>query len=335
MSKKIEFQDHHREQIANALQDNLGISDSETQHRYIDDIEESGVIRGFGFGSLLTYSHLQNSDGTFKDSLAENFPSIESDDLINLKPATLNGYEKDFVCYDIHYRGTSEDPGITLGLDQIEGGKTPGGVIETPVADMTPDMAAGFVQYYLEEFAQREMPPNMPIYTFDFLEVEVTNGTTVPALVCIADDEGPLYIHNENNDFAKQDPSYYIERGDTAAKAEILAVAHGGDDAPGAGVLGKQTDLDYLRGVIDSSFDNNIPVESRFHDLYTMAVIERTKLEPEERKYLESMELEGSASNKFELLTAFSNAVHNHNSKCLGMDAANDDAYDNDAVVNE
>jgi len=313
MEKKITFEPEHREQIATALSENLGISNEETQNRFIDAIEESGLIRGFGFGSLLTYSHLENADGTFKPELAENFPDIDTEGLVKVKPATLYGYERDFVCYDTHYRGTQEEPGITLGLDQMDDAKTPGGVLETDVSEMSPAMAATFTQYYLEAFAEREMPPNMPIYTFDFLDVDITNRDTVPALVCIADNEGPLYVHNENNTFAQMAPGYYIERGDTKAKAEILATAYGGDDAPGAGVPGKQTDLDYLRGVIDSSFEKNIPVEPRFHDLYTMAIIHRAAMDPDERDFMESMELEGDASNKIDLLAEFSRKVGAHN----------------------
>lgn len=263
MQNKISFEPEQREQIAMALTENLGIDNQETQNRFIDSIEQSGTLRGFGFGSLLTYSHLQNADGTYKDSLKENFPDINTDTLIQVKPATLYGYDRDFVCYDTFYRGTSEEPGITLGLDKAEDAKTPGGVLETNLSDMSPAAAAGFVQHYLEEFANREMPPNMPIYTFDFIDVDITNGEQTPALVCIADNQGPLYIHNENNDFARKDPDYFIKRGDTVAKASILATAHGGDDAPGAGIKGKQTDLDYLRGVINSSFEKKYPCRSK------------------------------------------------------------------------
>ncbi|MGN7439270.1 MAG: gamma-glutamylcyclotransferase [Alcanivorax sp.] len=313
MNKKIGFEAEHREQIATALSENLGIKNEDTQNRFIDAIEQSGMIRGFGFGSLLTYSHFQNADNSFKPELTENFPDIDTEGLIKVKPATLYGYERDFVCYDTHYRGTPEEPGITLGLDQMDDAKTPGGVLETDVSSMSPAMAAAFTQFYLESFAEREMPPNMPIYTFDFLDVDITNRGQVPALVCVADNEGPLYIHNENNDFAKQDPDYYIERGDASAKATILATAHGGDNAPGAGIPGKMTDLDYLRGVIDSSFEKNIPVEPRFHDLYTRAIIERASMDPDDRDFLESMELDGDASNKINLLEEFTRKVEAHN----------------------
>ena len=73
MGKVVEFSDVQRSEIAGSLEKLLGITSDETQQSFINSIEDSGLIRGFGFGSLLTYSHMQNSDGSYKDSFAKRF----------------------------------------------------------------------------------------------------------------------------------------------------------------------------------------------------------------------------------------------------------------------
>lgn len=316
MTKKIEFSAEQRNQIKLALQDCLQIANGETKDHFVDEIETSGTLRAFGFGSLLSYSHLQEPDKKLKDNLLEMFPGLDNE-IVKTAPAVLDGYQRDFVCFDIVYRGTPDKPGITLGLDKSPEGKTNGGILETRIDGMDPNVAANFIEYYLKKFAEREMPPNMPIYTFDFINVTAKDGTTTPALVCIADPNGPLYVHNSKNRFAA-DPAYVIGRDDDgyAKKIHIMATAlnplkPNGDPKTNGAI----TDLDYLRNLIDDSMAKGIPVESRFHRLYADAVHHRMGVGREFRDEMKAFERTGKSANTPDLLGDFIVAIGAHNEK--------------------
>ncbi|GJL85706.1 MAG: hypothetical protein DHS20C02_14810 [Micavibrio sp.] len=322
MSKKINFTVEQKEQIRQALADHVKISNLETQNAFIEQIENTGAVNAFGAGSLLEYSHLQNADKTFIDDIESMFSGLKKQDIIEVTPAPLEGYSKDFVCFDIHYRGTDESPGITIGIEKSEGASTPGGVLKTSIEHLDSNVAANFISYYMEKFADREMPPNMPIYTFDFLPVTTEVGETVIVLSCVADTEGPLYIHNPNNRFAQKDASYYIERDDEQRKAQIIGTAMGNPQKSDGSLKpqGSVTDLDYLRGVIKSSIEQGVEVETRFHRLYASAVIERAKLSREVRAGLEHYEKIGIDSNSPQLLSDFMVSVGEHNARVAAND---------------
>ncbi|HBR68581.1 MAG TPA: hypothetical protein DEA55_04305 [Rhodospirillaceae bacterium] len=316
MSNKITFNDAQKEQIRQALSDYLFISDGAAKESFIRSVEQTGTLSAFGAGSLLSYSHLQEADGTFKKDLADKFPGIDQASLVKVTPATLKDYEKDFVCFDIHYRGTPEKPGITIGNEFKKGAETPGGILETKIDHLGADSAANFVCYYLEKFNQREAPPNMPIYKFEVINVESEDGRKVPSIVCVADRASDLYIYNPENRFAKTRPFYQIERGPQGdnIKAFIMAAAYndkrpdGSQKGPGA-----ITDLDYLRNLINDSMAKGVEVESRFHGLYTSAIRERMKIDPEERMMLEGFEHEGRKGNMPRMLENFMFAISAHN----------------------
>ncbi len=316
MTGKITFNEEQKLLIKTALADCLGMKDAQKQDRYIDEIEKSGTLTVFGSGSLLSYSHLQEANGSFKDDITTIFPGMNSISAINIIPATLKDYQKDFVCFDIHYRGTPEKPGITIGNEFKNGAKTPGGILETKIDHLDPNVAANFVCYYLEKFNQREAPPNMPIYKFEMLDVDVEGGRKVPSIVCVADQTSDLYIHNPENRFAKTRPFYQIEHGPQGdnIKAFIMATAYndkrpdGSQKGPGA-----ITDLDYLRNLINDSMAKGVEVESRFHGLYTSAIRERMKIDPEERMILESFEHEGRKGNMPRMLENFMFGISAHN----------------------
>ncbi len=147
--------------------------DDEGVEEIAQEIETTGVVRVFGYGSLPWKPHTELSD---------------------LVKADLTGYKRGFVCQDTYYRGSKENPGITLGLDTAEaedGGEPPttsGAVLVTPASRAVEDLG---------KLAKREVPPDMPIYTFKLLEVEQDNGETVKALTCVADTESDLYVGNK------------------------------------------------------------------------------------------------------------------------------------------
>ena len=325
MTKKIEFSPEQRDQIKLAMRDHLHIADETVQDAFVNSIEETGVLRAFGFGSLLSYSHLQEPDGKFKDDLTALFPGIDAKDVVKTSPAALEGYNRDFVCFDIVYRGTPQKPGITLGLDKAESGKTSGGILETRIDNLNPNIAANFIQHYLKRFEEREYPASMPIYTFGFLNVATPDGKSVPSLVCIADPNGPLYIHNPENRFAKTDPFYAIGRDEDGykRKVEIMATAMNAFKPDGsAKPKGAMTDLDYLRNLINDSMAKGITVEARFHRLFADAVFHRIKMGPEFRAHMQGFERGGAAANAPDLLNDFMGAIQLHNHKLAAANTA-------------
>lgn len=320
MAKKIEFTEAQRDQVKLALRDHLHIADETAQDAFVNAVEETGALRAFGFGSLLSYSHLQEPNGKFKDDLGAMFPGLIQSDVIKTSPAKLEGYNRDFVCFDIVYRGTPEKPGITLGLDKAEGGVTSGGTLETKIDHLNPNVAANFIEHYLKRFSERESPPNMPIYTFGLLNVATKNGASVSALVCIADENGPLYIHNPENRFAKSEPEKYAigrDENGYAKKVAIMATALNPlkPDGSGPKAKGAVTDLDYLKNMINDSMAKGVTVEPRFHRLYADAVIHRMHMGPEIRAEMQSFERDAQASNKPDILGDFMVAIGAHNQK--------------------
>lgn len=278
--------------------------DEASKALYTSSIQESGTLRRFGAGSLLTYSHLETGppvegEKQWKPSLLEKFPNINTDKIYSVKTAALEGYENDFVCHDIHYRGTKENPGITIGIDEVKGGITNGGVLETDLTQLglTKDEMMAFIKYDAEEFVAREFPPNMPIYKFGLKEVKYADGTTQPSLACIADQEGPLYAGNLS----------FKER------AAILGTAMGPTVNPQTGQAkgkGLITDIDYMRTTIDSMINNKneagdpdpIPVPERFIVLYQAGIEMRNEAEPSKVSELQSHEKDNAHDGVIEFL---------------------------------
>lgn len=313
----IAFTAEQRDSVATALEEQVGVTDTHKQKAFIDTIAQTASVNGFGAGSLLTYSHLQNGDGSIKQGILDDFPTVDHAHMTTMTPAVLEGFQRDFVCFDTFYRGTPDAPGITLGLEASSEGKTNGGVLKTSLEGMSPEMATAFVVRYLEEFRDREFPPNMPIYTFDVVEVEQKDGTKVPCLACVADQDGELYIHNPDNRYAKQDAQYYFEKGDVEARARHIAGAHGPTHDPKtkqAKAPGKVTNLDYWRDLISDSIAKQVPIEPHLMQLYTRAVEIRHREMPKDQKQaLEALERQGDQSNTLSILPAFQEAVEAHN----------------------
>lgn len=271
--------------------------DEDSKALYASSIEEDGILRRFGAGSLLTYSHLEIGppvDGVnqWKPSLLEKFPNINLDRIYTVKKAVLEGYENDFVCFDTHYRGTKESPGITIGIDEVEGGITNGGVLETKLSELGLNEAEmlEFIKYDAEEFVAREFPPNMPIYKFSLKEVEYSDGSSRPSLACIADQQGPLYAGNLS----------FKERAGTLGTAMGPTINPSTGLAKGKGMI---TDIDYMRTTIDSMINKNVPVPARFIILYQAAIEIRNNANPEVVAELQSHEKDHAHDGVIEFLS--------------------------------
>jgi cation transport regulator ChaC len=275
------FSFEEKEQIKDALI-NLGL-DENSQQNFMDYVEKTGMLTTFGYGSLLSYSHLEssapeNGPRKWKPSLKEKFPSIDTERLYSIQKAALYGYEKDFVCRDIFYRGTPESPGITMGLCDSSEAVAEGGILQTNLKDIgiSRDEVVSFIGYYLEQFKDREFPSNISIYKFAFKFLETSEEKIQPGLTCIADTHSHLYAGHLP----------------FADRAEILATNMGPAIKDGkARPAGAVTNLDYLRNTIDGMISKGLPVDDRLIKYYALAVDMRNNCDPALRAKLESFEV--------------------------------------------
>lgn len=319
-AKLIEFNEGQRTQIVEAAREYLMITDDAQLEAFVDHIEQSGQISAFGVGSLLDYSHLQHPNGAFKDNLEEEFPGLNENNVFSTHAGAAQGIEATFCCFDIFYRGTEEDPGVTIGNEKIDGAQTEGGLLITQLDDVDPNVAANFVERYLQRFNERECPPNMPIYKFELMDIELRDGTSTKGLVCVADDEGPLYTRNVNNRYAQgnENSIYYMPanaEGQDRASA-VIAVAAGSPTNPSTGELkprGKITDMDYLRNTIKGYEERQIHVPPAMIALYEQAGEYRNLLEPDQLARLETYEPKGALSNTAIFRRSFVEVARAHN----------------------
>lgn len=99
---------------------------------------------------------------------------------IDLQPAVLYGYHRSFCITSTHYRGSTEHPGLVLGLDR--GGQCQGRVYR--VAPEDAELAADYLH-------RREMITG--VYIPRLLKVRLPAGDAVTALSFVADRHHPQY----------------------------------------------------------------------------------------------------------------------------------------------
>lgn len=291
----IQFNTDQKERIKQSLEQ-LGIKDVKKQTQIIDYIAENRSFEVFGYGSLPDYSHLESgSKELLSDDLATRFPNLDIEAMQNgfrkAPGAYIEGFKADFVCADFTFRGQKGSPsewGLTAGLLPIENAKTPGAVLNIPIENMDPQEATDFIVYNLTMFQKREFPPGMPIYTMDFLEVELADGTKSQALICLADTESHLYFGNLSIEERAAKiaraigPDTVIMEGDKGehfiGPAEAKIIPRG---------IGQRTDLDYLAQMIANSLQKNLSVDRDLYELYTESVQARADLKPQIREELE------------------------------------------------
>lgn len=196
-------------------------------------------------------------DGTYQvfayGSLAWDHSEFE---VMAKRPGSIDGYARAVSVHDTCYRGRDEDGarGVTLGLDREAGGRIDGQVLTIDAS--TPEKAAAA----LNGLAKREIPPNMPIYTFE--QLCLNDGSK--AIACVADRASRLYVGDRWSD---------------AQKAEAIATAHGT----------RGTNLDYMVNTAHAFREQGVP-DARLERLVDQAVAYRRGMDPAERSRLEALE---------------------------------------------
>ncbi len=171
--KPFALTDDERAKIDAALSKYLHMADDD-RVALINDIEVTGSLRQFGYGSLI------------------GDPSSENDKEYG---GVAEGWEKGAFCKDRHYRGTPENLGVTMGALETEDGEggLPGVVQEINASKNDEGSFADRALKNIKDFAFRETSLN-PIYEYKVIDVTTKRNGVVKALICAADPKNPLYL---------------------------------------------------------------------------------------------------------------------------------------------
>lgn len=118
--------------------------------------------------------------------------------------ATLTGYHRALCIYSIHYRGTREEPGLVLGLDE-------GGQCEGRAFLVAPENRQPVMQY----LTTREMRHGS--YCQSILGITLDNGEKVDALCYVANRDHWQYV----TDQSIEDMAARVQQGQGAGGANI------------------------------------------------------------------------------------------------------------------
>ena len=129
-------------------------------------------------------------------------------------------WRRDFCCVCTR-SGTFENPGLTLGLNNIEGAITGGAILKYSGLPVEEKLCI------LDVFARREVPKGNPMYSFRILDIEEKDGTLTPAIVCVTNTEISSYFGDGLTEDEKQTLSpAEQEELSIQRKAHILAAAY-------------------------------------------------------------------------------------------------------------
>lgn len=240
--KPFELTEDERAEIDGALSRYLHMADDD-RAALIEDIEMTGGLRQFGYGSLI------------------GDPSSENDIEYG---GVAKGWEKGAFCKDRHYRGTPENLGVTMGALPTEDGKggLPGVIQEINAGDGDGSFADRVLKN-IKDFALRETSLN-PIYEYKVVDVETRRNGTVKGLICAADQSNPLYLGRDG-----EEGGLTIEE-----KAAIIAISKG---VPGASP--RNTGMAYWRDHVKCCELGGFEPDPGIQRLVALAEVYREQLE--------------------------------------------------------
>lgn len=106
--------------------------------------------------------------------------------------AILHGYARSFCMRSIHHRGTEEEPGLVLALDELQGASCEGLALA---------VEKGHEEKTLAELRERELISSA--YLERNLDVELASGEKVTAITYIVDPHHVQYCHLELEEQAR------------------------------------------------------------------------------------------------------------------------------------
>ncbi len=267
-SKILNFSALERRKLHETLARYLSIDDKRMRAAIIRDIEKTGYLNVFAFGSLINDPYMS--------------------DCMSARDAVLRGYKASFDCYDIFYRGSRYKPGLTLGLKEEGGAKTQGIILQQSM--LQDDKACPFRQVIknLIAFAKRENPEKMPIYNFKLLDIEAEDGIIIKAIGCVANEKA---ICPEDGSGLYAGNMLSLEE-----KAKIIATAAADirccEDTKSAvnHLKGKRTAYQYLVNFIDARLKRGFEIEEDLYELLHKVNECRYEMGALKRSFLQEME---------------------------------------------
>lgn len=151
-------------------------------------------------------------------------PGFEAQDRVI---ASLPGYHRSFCMRSIHHRGTDENPGLVLALDEA-----PGAVCHGVALSVPPEKAPEVLEYLRE----RELISSA--YLEKVLEIDLADGRRVEAVTYVID----------------ADHVQYCGGLDLEEQADIIARAVGGRGPNNEYLFNTADHLDQL-GIMDRDLD--------------------------------------------------------------------------------
>ncbi|MGE3623726.1 MAG: gamma-glutamylcyclotransferase [Bdellovibrionales bacterium] len=166
---------HHRA-IERSLKRYLDM-DGANCRRLMRTILETGSICTFGYGSLMRDPHAK------PDTVYAGY---------------VEGFERDMVHLDRHYRGTPRRLSLTMGVVPTQNPRQKlHGLLQVTRFDAgsSSEALARQIMDYIENLAWREVSLN-PIYAYKIVDVKNRRGASFPAIMCCPpDNKHPLYIY--------------------------------------------------------------------------------------------------------------------------------------------
>jgi hypothetical protein len=267
--RRFTFKKHQKRQLHAALQRYLSIHSKVVRTAIIREIETTGILRVFAFGSLIKTPHTEAA--------------------MHRYDGVLKGYSAGFECFDIFYRGTKDKPALTLGLKKDSEGKTQGVVLEQILIQDEKLCPFNQIIRSIIDFGKRENPQNMPIYKFRLVDVFCeAAGQPVKAVACVADQRA---VSPDN-----QMKLYVGDALDIDAKARMIASASGGiriDEEtrdPLNHRAGRRTSYQYLVDFIDARLKRGFEIEDELYQLLYKANEYRQQMSKMKRSFMEEME---------------------------------------------
>lgn len=264
-----EFSQNDKNRLKTALAEYLRVTDPDIQEAIATEMLETGVFRTFGFGSLIKVP--------FSDAKATKYDGRLDGEVMRFNAAWIN------------YGGTEEFKNLILGLEESEGGSTPGVVSENNIFEIAGERSVDAIISVLKDWQRRENPENSPSYRFGLKAVQPMEngqpvGEPVMAVACIADEEGPFFVGD----------ALTLEQ-----KAMILA-SEFGDDRQRAhnGLFNEGSNQtyhhksirNYLLDCLDARLQKGFPIERELVDLVKATNYFRRQMPTGEQAYMEQRE---------------------------------------------
>jgi len=164
----------------------ISSADRHTMNAALRQLERAVADHKLPFVPVFGYLSLRTRNGDVFDK-----PQAEVRPGKDVVSATLPGWDIGVVLSTL-YRGRPEHPGTVAGLEEKPGAQTPGSLLKLPLDDADRLLARLFLREMVGEgdLRDRDATTSNGMYIPRVLEVQLDDGTRIPALVFVTNPEG-------------------------------------------------------------------------------------------------------------------------------------------------